>query len=195
MFPVNYDSCNWKMLSQYLQGPDREKIPVLTRAKLLHDSWNLAYSAELCFGIALNMTLFLKEERSHVVWEPVFMMIDHIGRRIEGSDVYPKFEVNIFYLRTTSNILILGFYTALYLILIRICLFFKNHKFNLKNFPIKRYANIVCYDLSFFIKFLRLLCEANYYKNLNIAKTYEAVRFIIILGIYTHFIEASVRRT
>ncbi|XP_006615840.1 aminopeptidase N [Apis dorsata] len=97
MFPVNYDSCNWKMLSQFLQSPNREKIPVLTRAKLLHDSWNLAYSGELCFGIALNMTLFLKEERSHVVWEPVFMMIDHIGRRIEGTEVYPKFEA---YIRT-----------------------------------------------------------------------------------------------
>ncbi|XP_031844214.1 aminopeptidase N isoform X2 [Nomia melanderi] len=97
MFPVNYDSHNWKMLSAYLQGPKRETIPDLTRAKLLHDSWNLAYAGELYFGIALNMTLSLKEERSHVVWEPVFMMIDHIGRRIEGSDVYPKFEA---YIRT-----------------------------------------------------------------------------------------------
>ena len=95
MFPVNYDTCNWKMLSQFLRCPNREKIPVLTRAKLLHDSWNLAYAGELSFGIALNMTLFLKDERSHVVWEPVFMMIDHIGRRIEGSEVYPKFEAYI----------------------------------------------------------------------------------------------------
>ncbi|XP_054002804.1 aminopeptidase N-like isoform X3 [Hylaeus anthracinus] len=95
IFPVNYDSCNWEMLSQFLQGPNREKIPVLTRAKLLHDSWNLAYAGELCFEIALDMTLFLKKERSHVVWEPMFMMIDHIGRRIEGSDVYPKFEAYI----------------------------------------------------------------------------------------------------
>lgn len=94
MFPVNYDSCNWKMLSQYLQGPDREKIPPLTRAKLLHDAWNLAYAGELCFGIAMNMTLFLKEEKSHVVWEPVFTMIHHVGRRIEGLDVYFKFEVS-----------------------------------------------------------------------------------------------------
>ncbi|KAL6259505.1 hypothetical protein P5V15_009423 [Pogonomyrmex californicus] len=95
MFPVNYDSCNWKMLSQYLQGPDREKIPPLTRAKLLHDAWNLAYAGELCFSVALNMTLFLKEEKSHVVWEPVFTMIHHIGRRIEGLDVYLKFEAYI----------------------------------------------------------------------------------------------------
>ncbi|KAG5316288.1 AMPN Aminopeptidase, partial [Pseudoatta argentina] len=95
MFPVNYDTCNWRMLSQYLQGPDREKIPPLTRAKLLHDAWNLAYAGELCFGVAMNMTLFLKEEKSHVVWEPVFTMINHIGRRIEGLDVYLKFEAYI----------------------------------------------------------------------------------------------------
>ncbi|KAF7394582.1 hypothetical protein HZH66_007756 [Vespula vulgaris] len=95
MFPVNYDSCNWKMLSQFLRGPNRETIPVLTRAKLLHDSWNLAYAGELCFGIALNMTLFLREETSLVVWEPVFTMIDHVGKRIEGSDVYIKFEAYI----------------------------------------------------------------------------------------------------
>ncbi|XP_015435689.1 PREDICTED: aminopeptidase N isoform X1 [Dufourea novaeangliae] len=100
LFPVNYDPCNWKMLSQYLRSPNRETIPALTRAKLLHDSWNLAYAGELCIGIALNMTLSLKEERSHVVWEPVFMMIDHIGRRIEGSDVYPKFEAYILTLLT-----------------------------------------------------------------------------------------------
>ncbi|XP_077262142.1 aminopeptidase N isoform X3 [Temnothorax americanus] len=95
MFPVNYDSCNWKMLSQYLRGPNREKIPPLTRAKLLHDAWNLAYAGELCFGIAMNMTLFLKEEKNHVVWEPVFTMIHHVGRRIEGLDVYLKFEAYI----------------------------------------------------------------------------------------------------
>lgn len=92
-FPVNYDSVNWRRLSEFLQGPDRERIPPLTRAKLFHDSWNLAYADELCFDIALNMTLFLKNERNHVVWEPVFTMIDHIGRRIHGSEIYIKFQV------------------------------------------------------------------------------------------------------
>ncbi|XP_051173524.1 aminopeptidase N isoform X2 [Leptopilina boulardi] len=94
-FPVNYDSLNWRRLSEFLQGPDRERIPPLTRAKLFHDSWNLAYANELCFDIALNMTLFLKNERNHVVWEPVFTMIDHIGRRIQGSDIYVKFQAYI----------------------------------------------------------------------------------------------------
>lgn len=98
LFPVNYDSCNWQLLAEYLQSPGFESIPTLTRAKLLHDSWNLAYADELCFKIALNMTLFLKHEKSHVVWEPFFTMIDHIGRRIEGSLVFTKFEVSYIYI-------------------------------------------------------------------------------------------------
>lgn len=68
-------------------------IPALTRAKLIHDSWNLAYAGELCFGIALNMTLILKEEKNLIVWEPFFTMIDHVGKRVEGSHIYTKFEV------------------------------------------------------------------------------------------------------
>ncbi|XP_033213735.1 aminopeptidase N [Belonocnema kinseyi] len=94
-FPVNYDTINWRRLAEFLQGPGRESIQPLTRAKLFHDSWNLAYANELCFDIALNMTLFLKNERNHVVWEPVFTMIDHIGRRIHGSEIYIKFQAYI----------------------------------------------------------------------------------------------------
>ncbi|CAB0036685.1 unnamed protein product [Trichogramma brassicae] len=92
LFPVNYDSHNWQLLATYLQSSNFETIPTLTRAKLLHDSWNLAYADELCFSIALNMTLSLRHEKSHIVWEPFFTMIDHVGKRIEGSPVFSKFE-------------------------------------------------------------------------------------------------------
>ncbi|XP_026755320.2 aminopeptidase N [Galleria mellonella] len=81
-FQVNYDKENWNLLSQYLQGKNRQSIPELTRAKLLHDAWNLAYAGELSFATALNMTLFLKEEKNHIAWDPVFTMIDHIGRHL-----------------------------------------------------------------------------------------------------------------
>ena len=71
----------------------RTKIPVYTRSKLLHDAWNLAYAGDLCFGTALNMTLFLKHEREYLAWDPLFTMIDHIGRHIDSSDVHKKFQV------------------------------------------------------------------------------------------------------
>lgn len=91
-FPVNYDERNWNMLATFLQtNIGRETIPVYTRAKLLHDSWNLAYAGKLSFATALNMTLFMKSERHHLVWNAIFTMIDHIGRHIDASEVHQKF--------------------------------------------------------------------------------------------------------
>uniref|UniRef100_A0A182SLF0 Aminopeptidase n=1 Tax=Anopheles maculatus TaxID=74869 RepID=A0A182SLF0_9DIPT len=97
-FPVNYDERNWNLLATFLQKEEsRTMIPVYTRAKLLHDAWNLAYAGELSFGTAFNMTLFMKYERNHLVWNPVFTLIDHIGRHIDMSAVHKKFEM---YVRT-----------------------------------------------------------------------------------------------
>ncbi|KAJ8983745.1 hypothetical protein NQ317_017848 [Molorchus minor] len=91
-FPVNYDSRNWNMLATFLCTPNRTQIPVNTRAKLLHDAWNLAYAGDLNFATALNMTLFLKYEREYLAWDPVFTLIDHIGRHIDSSSVHKKFQ-------------------------------------------------------------------------------------------------------
>lgn len=65
----------------------------LFRAKLLHDAWNLAYAGDLSFATAFNMTLFMKYERDHIVWNPVFTLIDHIGAHIDMSSVHKKFQV------------------------------------------------------------------------------------------------------
>ncbi|XP_072390587.1 aminopeptidase N [Diabrotica undecimpunctata] len=94
-FPVNYDVKNWNMLAQYLCSEKRQTIPVYTRAKLLHDAWNLAYAGDLSFGTALNMTLFLKHEREYLAWDPVFTLIDHIGRHIDSSAVHTKFQTYV----------------------------------------------------------------------------------------------------
>lgn len=62
------------------------------RSKLLHDAWNLAYAGDLSFATALNMTLFMKFERNHIVWNPVFTFIDQIGRHIDMPEVHKRFE-------------------------------------------------------------------------------------------------------
>lgn len=92
---MNYDTRNWNLLADYLRSEEgRTKIPVNTRAKLLHDAWNLAYAGDLNFATALNMTLFLQNEREYLAWDPVFTMIDHIGRHIDSSSVHKKFLVS-----------------------------------------------------------------------------------------------------
>jgi hypothetical protein len=91
LFMVNYDQQNWGLLLDYLRGPGSQ-IPTATRAKLLHDAWNLAYAGELDIATALNMTLFLEQETELAVWDAMFTMIDHLGRRISGTDAGLKFE-------------------------------------------------------------------------------------------------------
>ncbi|XP_055696927.1 aminopeptidase N isoform X1 [Phlebotomus papatasi] len=95
-FPVNYDVHNWNLLAEFLQTETgRSSIPIYTKAKLLHDAWNLAYGGHLSFATAFNMTLFMKDEKDHLVWSPVFTMIDHIGRHIDSSEVHNKFETYV----------------------------------------------------------------------------------------------------
>uniref|UniRef100_A0A1A9WGS8 Aminopeptidase n=1 Tax=Glossina brevipalpis TaxID=37001 RepID=A0A1A9WGS8_9MUSC len=95
-FPVNYDSKNWNLLLSFLLKEDgRSRIPAYTRAKLIHDAWNLAYAGELSFVTVFNMTLFMKYERTLIVWTPVLTFIDHIGRHIDMSKVHKKFEMYV----------------------------------------------------------------------------------------------------
>ncbi|KRG00711.1 aminopeptidase N [Drosophila mojavensis] len=100
-FPVNYDERNWQMLSNFLQTEiGRALVPTYTRSKLLHDAWNLAYAGDLSFATALNMTLFMKFERNHIVWNPVFTFIDQIGRHIDMPEVHKRFEEYVLILLT-----------------------------------------------------------------------------------------------
>lgn len=69
---------------------------------MIHDAWNLAYAGDLSFSVALDVTLFLKFERNHMVWNPVFTLIDQIGRRIEISRVHNKFQVSLIFLYSNT---------------------------------------------------------------------------------------------
>ncbi|XP_013142020.1 PREDICTED: glutamyl aminopeptidase [Papilio polytes] len=91
--PVNYDQRNWYLIAKSLQNDHRDLLSPLSRAKVLHDAWNLAFAGELSFATALNMTLFLKKEKHHIVWDPVFTMIDHIARHV--WDIRDKFNAYI----------------------------------------------------------------------------------------------------
>nr|CAD7452807.1 unnamed protein product [Timema tahoe] len=95
MFMINYDLNNWALLANYLVESVQGNAPPLStpvRAKLLHDSWNLAFAGELNFASALNMTIFLKYEKEFKVWDAMFTMIDHISRQTDGTEAGLKFE-------------------------------------------------------------------------------------------------------
>ncbi|XP_064541570.1 aminopeptidase N-like [Drosophila montana] len=94
---------SWGVSPDVGERPLQESEPDLRSsqlAKLLHDAWNLAYAGDLGFATAFNMTLFMKFERNHIIWNPVFTFIDQIGRRIDMSEVHKKFEEYVLTLLT-----------------------------------------------------------------------------------------------
>ncbi|CAG2067155.1 unnamed protein product [Timema podura] len=95
MFLVNYDEKNWELITQYLKDSLQGKkptVPALTRGKVLHDAWNLAFGGELSFATALNVSEFLKYETDDVVWNHMYTMYDHVGRYLDGTSVGKKFK-------------------------------------------------------------------------------------------------------
>lgn len=92
MFVVNYDEHNWKVLMEYLNSDNYEKIPEMTRSKLLYDVFNLAYFGEVDIVTALNMSLFLSKETSKIVWEPFLDMINEFVEYISDTPAEPLLE-------------------------------------------------------------------------------------------------------
>ncbi|XP_046393632.1 aminopeptidase N [Ischnura elegans] len=91
-FFVNYDRRNWRLLADFLQGPrGLDSVPEVTRAKLVHDALNLALGDELAFDVALNVTRFLRRERSMAPWKPAFYIMDFLSRQLDGTMAGKKF--------------------------------------------------------------------------------------------------------
>ena len=95
MFMVNYDEVNWRLLIDYLGSPKRDEVPSITRAKLLHDAWNLALGGELSFLVPLDLTKQMqKQEYSPAVWHVFMTMREHVTRMLAGTAHCTPLEVS-----------------------------------------------------------------------------------------------------
>ncbi|KAG5672285.1 hypothetical protein PVAND_002422 [Polypedilum vanderplanki] len=69
-YRVNYDSQNWKLITDHLNDPQRYKqIANANRAQLIDDSMNLARADILDYTVAMDMTKYLKHEKDFVPWK------------------------------------------------------------------------------------------------------------------------------
>ncbi|XP_052016126.1 aminopeptidase N [Apodemus sylvaticus] len=84
---VNYDESNWRKLQTQLQT-DLSVIPVINRAQIIHDSFNLASAGELPITLALNNTLFLANETEYMPWEAALSSLNYFKLMFDRSEVY-----------------------------------------------------------------------------------------------------------
>ncbi|KAM4826095.1 aminopeptidase N [Thomomys bottae] len=86
-YQVNYDDDNWKKIQAQLQT-DLSAIPVINRAQIINDAFNLASAGRVSVTLALDNTLFLFEEREYMPWEAALSSLNYFKLMFDRSEVY-----------------------------------------------------------------------------------------------------------
>uniref|UniRef100_A0A670KE08 Aminopeptidase n=1 Tax=Podarcis muralis TaxID=64176 RepID=A0A670KE08_PODMU len=87
-FRVNYDQGNWDRLLDQLKTDHQVKIPILNRAQLIDDSFNLARANYTSTELALNTTLYLGNERDYLPWSAALSNLGYFQLMFDRSQVY-----------------------------------------------------------------------------------------------------------
>ncbi|KAM5176502.1 aminopeptidase N [Callospermophilus lateralis] len=84
---VNYDESNWKKIQTQLQT-NLSAIPVINRAQVIHDSFNLASAGRIPVTLALDNTLFLIQETEYMPWEAALSSLNYFKLMFDRFEVY-----------------------------------------------------------------------------------------------------------
>ncbi|KAF4111502.1 aminopeptidase N isoform X1 [Onychostoma macrolepis] len=86
-FRVNYDLGNWERLLSQLES-DHQAIPVVNRAQILDDAFNLARASIINITFALRTTKYLLHEREYIPWEAALRNLNYFFQLFDRSEVY-----------------------------------------------------------------------------------------------------------
>ncbi|NXG43321.1 AMPN Aminopeptidase, partial [Psilopogon haemacephalus] len=110
-FRVNYNAENWEQLLNQLSS-QRQLIPVINRAQIIDDAFNLARASYVDVTLALNTTRFLSQETEYMPWEAALNNLQYFQLMFDRSEVFGVMTKYIqqqvlplfnYYKTTTSN--------------------------------------------------------------------------------------------
>nr|XP_006629061.1 PREDICTED: aminopeptidase N-like [Lepisosteus oculatus] len=93
-YRVNYDSNNWNKLLQQLEN-SHTVIPVINRAQLIDDAFNLARAKHINTTLALDTTKFLSNETEYIPWQSALNNLDYFFLMFDRSEVYGPLQAYI----------------------------------------------------------------------------------------------------
>ncbi|XP_043083976.1 aminopeptidase N-like [Puntigrus tetrazona] len=93
-YRVNYDEENWQRLLNVLQT-SRQSIPVINRAQIIDDAFNLAKAGIIETTLALRTTLFLASETEYMPWESALDNLDYFYLMFDRTEVYGPMQTYV----------------------------------------------------------------------------------------------------
>ncbi|XP_044046036.1 aminopeptidase N-like [Siniperca chuatsi] len=86
-FRVNYDLDNWDRLLSLL-NTNHQALPILNRAQIIDDTFNLARAKIINTTLALRTTKYLSKERDYIPWESALRNLDFYILMFDRTEVY-----------------------------------------------------------------------------------------------------------
>lgn len=86
-FRVNYNQENWDQLLLQLSS-DHLVIPVINRAQIIDDAFNLARAKYIDVTLALNTTQFLGQETAYMPWQAALNNLQYFQLMFDRSEVF-----------------------------------------------------------------------------------------------------------
>ncbi|KAM8997885.1 aminopeptidase N isoform 2-T2 [Ara ararauna] len=86
-FRVNYNQENWDQLLNQL-STNHEAIPVINRAQIIDDAFNLARAHYVDVTLALNTTRFLSREIQYMPWQAALNNLAYFKLMFDRSEVF-----------------------------------------------------------------------------------------------------------
>ncbi|KAF5927285.1 aminopeptidase N [Diceros bicornis minor] len=86
-YQVNYDEDNWRKIQTQLQT-DLTAIPVINRAQVIYEGFNLANARRIPVTLALNNTLFLIGEQEYMPWQAALSSLRYFELMFDRTEVY-----------------------------------------------------------------------------------------------------------
>lgn len=93
-YRVNYDSKNWENLLNKLNSQPKD-IPLINRAQIIDDAFNLARAKRVDITLALNTTKFLEKEVEYMPWQTTRRNLDYFYIMFDRSEVYGPMQAYI----------------------------------------------------------------------------------------------------
>ncbi|XP_008409971.1 alanyl (membrane) aminopeptidase-like b isoform X1 [Poecilia reticulata] len=91
-YRVNYNPENWdRLLWQLETNPSR--IPLMNRAQLVDDAFNLARAKQVDVTLALKSTRFLHRETAYLPWESAIRNLEYFILMFDRSEVYGPMQL------------------------------------------------------------------------------------------------------
>ncbi|XP_044135447.1 aminopeptidase N-like [Bufo gargarizans] len=86
-YRVNYDDVNWDRLLNQL-NTDLSQIPVINRAQIIDDAFNLARAQIISTTRALETTKFLSKDVEYMPWQAAVSSLSYFAQMFDRTDVY-----------------------------------------------------------------------------------------------------------